>query len=379
MAEKPPSQPGQGHTAQEDTGQVPDLGALRRRIDALDERIQALISQRAELAQTVAKSKQGSASDVTAYYRPEREAQVLRAVTARNQGPLSNETLVRLFREIMSACLAQQKPLNVAYLGPQGTFSEQASYRFFGHAINALPESSIDAVFAEVEAGVADFGVVPVENSTEGAVNNTLDMFLSSPLKICGELDLPIHHNLMSHETGLDSISTVFSHRQSLAQCRGWLRDNLPRAECVAVASNAEAARRASITPHSAAVAGDSAAAIYELNVLHKHIEDKTDNSTRFLIIGKKLLAASGDDRTSLLVAAKDQPGALFHILQPLAENGVSMTRIESRPSRQGKWDYVFFIDVDGHVEDENLARGLRQLGRVTTLLKVLGSYPKSV
>jgi len=370
---------GQGSTGKNRAEKSPDLALLRQRIDALDENIQALISQRAQLAQAVAKSKQTNAADVAAYYRPEREAQVLRAVKARNQGPLSDETLVRLFREIMSACLAQQKPLKVAYLGPQGTFSEMASYRFFGHAIHALPESSIDAVFAEVEAGVADFGVVPVENSTEGAVNNTLDMFLSSPLKICGELDLPVHHNLMSQETSLENIHTVYSHRQSLAQCRGWLHDNLPQAERVAVASNAEAARRASITPHSAAVAGDSAAAIYELNVLHKNIEDKTDNSTRFLIIGKKILAPSGDDRTSLLVAARDQPGALFHILQPLAENGVSMTRIESRPSRQGKWDYVFFIDVDGHAEDENLARGLRQLGRVTTLLKVLGSYPKSV
>jgi chorismate mutase/prephenate dehydratase len=363
----------------EKTEAAPPLKALRQQIDALDEQIQRLISERAQLAQQVANSKQRQDSGSAAYYRPEREAQVLRAVKARNQGPLPDETLVRLFREIMSACLAQQKPLKIAYLGPQGTFSEMASYRYFGHAIHALPENSIDAVFAEVEAGIADFGVVPVENSTEGSVNNTLDMFLSSPLKICGELDLPIHHNLMSNETRLDTIKVVFSHRQSLAQCRGWLNENLPQAERVAVASNAEAARRASLTPHSAAIAGDSAAAIYELNMLHKNIEDKADNSTRFLIIGKQLLSASGDDRTSLLVAAKDQPGALFHILQPLAENGISMTRIESRPSRQGKWDYVFFIDVDGHAEDENLARGLRQLARVTTLLKVLGSYPKSV
>jgi len=358
---------------------TPSLEALRAAIDALDARIQALISQRAELALSVAKRKQSDSEQSAAYYRPEREAQVLRAVKARNQGPLSDETLVRLFREIMSACLAQQKPLSVAYLGPHGTFSEMASYRYFGHAINALPENTIEAVFAEVEAGVADFGVVPVENSTEGAVNNTLDMFLSSPLKICGELDLPIHHNLMSTETRLDAIQTVFSHRQSLAQCRGWLRENLPEAECIPVASNAEAARRAGLTPNSAAIAGDSAAAVYQLNVLHRNIEDKADNSTRFLMIGKEILAPSGDDRTSLLVAAKDQPGALFHILQPLAENGISMTRIESRPSRQGKWDYVFFIDVDGHVEGENMARGLRQLSRVTTLLKVLGSYPKSV
>ncbi len=356
-----------------------DLEQLRARIDMLDERIQTLISQRAALAREIAHSKQFTGAKQVAFYRPEREAQVLRAVKARNQGPLSDETLVRLFREIMSACLAQQKPLKVAYLGPQGTFSEMAAHRFFGHAIHTLPEDSIDAVFAEVEAGVADFGVVPVENSTEGAVNNTLDMFLSSPLKICGELDLPIHHNLMSHEARLDAITTIFSHRQSLAQCRGWLRENMPQAKCVAVSSNAEAARRASMTQASAAIAGESAAAVYELNVLCRRIEDKTDNSTRFLVIGSQLLSASGDDRTSLLVAAQDQPGALFHILKPLADNGISMTRIESRPSRQGKWDYVFFIDVDGHVDDENLARGLRQLRRVTTVMKILGSYPKSV
>lgn len=351
---------------------------MRNEIDSIDANIQELISKRAGIAAHVAQTKAKSESG-GAFYRPEREAQVLRAVKARNQGPLNDETLVRLFREIMSACLAQQKPLNIAYLGPAGTFSELATYKYFGHSVSAMPVTSIDSVFNEVEAGIADFGIVPVENSTEGAVNNTLDMFLSSPLKICGELDLPIHHNLMSKNKKLTEINTVFSHRQSLAQCRSWLKENMPHAECIAVSSNAEAAKRAQYTEHSAAIAGESAAHMYGLDIIHKEIEDRTDNSTRFLIIGKQILVSSGEDRTSLLVAAKDQPGALFHILKPLSECGVSMTRIESRPSKLGKWDYVFFIDVDGHKDDENLAKALRLLERITTQLKVLGSYPKSV
>lgn len=355
-----------------------DLSKLRDEIDNIDANIQELISKRAGIATQVAQTKAKSESG-GAFYRPEREAQVLRAVKARNKGPLKDETLVRLFREIMSACLAQQKPLNIAYLGPAGTFSELATYKYFGHSVSAMPVTSIDSVFNEVEAGIADFGIVPVENSTEGAVNNTLDMFLSSPLKICGELDLPIHHNLMSKISKLQEINTVFSHRQSLAQCRAWLKENMPHAECIAVSSNAEAAKRAQYTEHSAAIAGESAAHMYGLDIIHKEIEDRSDNSTRFLIIGKQILVASGEDRTSLLVAAKDQPGALFHILKPLSECGVSMTRIESRPSKLGKWDYVFFIDVDGHKDDENLAKALRMLERITTQLKVLGSYPKSV
>lgn len=355
-----------------------DLSKLREQIDSIDSNIQELISQRAEIASSVAKTKAKSKSG-GAFYRPEREVQVLRAVKARNDGPLKDETLVRLFREIMSACLAQQKPLNIAYLGPAGTFSEMATYKYFGHSVSAMPVTSIDSVFAEVEAGIADFGMVPVENSTEGAVNNTLDMFITSPLKICGELDLPIHHNLMSKTKDIQEITTVFSHRQSLAQCRTWLKENLPNAECIAVSSNAEAAKRAQYSENCAAIAGESAAHMYGLKLLHKEIEDRADNSTRFIVIGKQLLVASGDDKTSLLVAVKEQTGALFQILKPLHDCGVSMTRIESRPSKVGKWDYVFYIDVDGHNEENNLAKALRLMQRVTTQFKILGSYPKSV
>lgn len=354
------------------------LQSLRQKIDGVDEQIQQLITRRAALANEVVKSK-SKADSGGFYYRPEREAQVLRAVVERNQGPLNNEVLVRLFREIMSACLAQQKPLNIAFLGPEGTFSEMATYRFFGHSVHALPESSIDRVFTEVEAGAADFGVVPVENSTEGAVNNTLDMFIASPLKICGELDLPIHQCLMSKCERLEQVEQVFSHRQSLAQCRGWLREHLPNAQTIAVGSNAEAARKAAHSQQAAAIAGESAAAMYGLRLLFKGIEDQADNTTRFLIIGKQLLAPGGKDKTSLMIAAHDEPGVLFHILKPLNDCGISMTRIESRPSKQGRWDYIFFIDVNGHVEDENLAKAIRMMERFTHKLKILGSYPQSI
>jgi chorismate mutase/prephenate dehydratase len=354
------------------------LATLRQRIDKIDSDIQELITARAEIANDVAKSKSQSESGGF-YYRPEREAQVLRAVKERNKGPLSDEALLRLFKEIMSACLAQQKPLNIAFLGPEGTFSEMATYKYFGHSVKSMPEETIDHVFAEVEAGAADFGVVPIENSTEGAVNNTLDMFISSPLKICGEIDLPIHHNLMSKQSHLKDINVIYSHSQSLAQCRNWLRSHAKNIETVAVNSNAEAARKASFNEHAAAIAGESAAAMYGLKILHADIEDQADNATRFLVIGKQILAKSGDDKSSLMVAGKDEPGVLFQILKPLNDFGVSMKRIESRPSKRAKWDYVFFIDVEGHVEDDNLAQAIAAMNRYTSDLKVLGSYPKSI
>ena len=354
------------------------LATLRQRIDKIDSDIQELITARAEIANDVAKSKSQSESGGF-YYRPEREAQVLRAVKERNKGPLSDEALLRLFKEIMSACLAQQKPLNIAFLGPEGTFSEMATYKYFGHSVKSMPEETIDHVFAEVEAGAADFGVVPIENSTEGAVNNTLDMFINSPLKICGEIDLPIHHNLMSKQSHLSDINVIYSHRQSLAQCRNWLREHAKNIETVAVNSNAEAARKASFNEHAAAIAGESAAAMYGLKILHADIEDQADNATRFLVIGKQVLAKSGDDKSSLMVAGKDEPGVLFQILKPLNDFGVSMKRIESRPSKRAKWDYVFFIDVEGHVEDDNLAQAIAAMNRYTSELKVLGSYPKSI
>jgi chorismate mutase/prephenate dehydratase len=357
-----------------------DLAAIRAQIDEIDARIQSLLSERARYAQRVGISKSGSGRAVD-FYRPEREAQVLRKVLERNEGPLRDEELARLFREIMSACLAQQEPLKVAFLGPEGTFTQAAVLKQFGASVRALPLPAIDEVFHEVEGGIADFGVVPIENSTEGTVNHTLDMFLSTSLKICGEVEMRISHCLMGRMTGLASVRRVCAHAQALAQCRGWLDEHLPEAERVPVSSNAEGARRARDERGSAAIAARAAAEIYGLNVIVGEIEDRADNTTRFLVVGRKLFAASGIDKTTLLVSASDTAGAgaLFKLLEPLAEHAVNMTRIESRPSHKRKWDYVFFIDIEGHVSDPAVARALASLEQRASLFKVLGSYPRAV
>ena len=355
------------------------LPAIRGEIDSIDAEIHALISRRARLAQTVGVTKR--AAGTADFYRPEREAEVLRTVVERNKGPLSNEEMVRLFREIMSACLAQQEPLKIAFLGPEGTFTQQAVLKHFGHSVRALPMAAIDEVFREVESGVADFGVVPIENSTEGTVSHTADMFLLSPLRICGEVELRVHQHLLGRVEGLQQIERICSHQQSLAQCRGWLAENLPHVERIAVSSNAEAARRARDESGTTAIAGSAAAEVYGLNVLVPQIEDRPDNTTRFLVVGRKLLAASGRDRTTLLLSAPDTlgAGALVKLLGPFAEHGISLTRLESRPSRRKKWDYVFFVDIEGHAEDAPVARALAEVKKVASLLKILGSYPRAV
>ena len=357
-----------------------ELAAVRSRIDAVDEQIHHAINERARLAQQVGISKTAAGRAVD-FYRPEREAQVLRRARARNAGPLRDAEVLRLFREIMSACLAQQEPLKVAFLGPEGTFTQTAVLNHFGHSVRALPLASIDEVFHEVEAGSADFGVVPIENSSEGTVNHTLDRFLSSPLKICGEVELRIRQHLMGSMNALGRIVRVCSHPQSLAQCREWLEEHLPGIEQVPVSSNAEGARRARDEKGTAAIAGDTAAEVYGLKVLAAEIEDRADNTTRFLVLGPKLFAPSGEDRTTLLVSVlhTDAPGALYRLLEPLAKHRVSLTRIESRPSRRRKWDYVFFIDFEGHVEDKHIAKALAALKKRASLFRVLGSYPRAV
>ena len=360
--------------------QALDLDLVRTTIDELDSNIQELISERARLAQEVGKAKTGAARAAD-YYRPEREAQVLRNALLRNKGPLRDEEIVRLFREIMSSCLAQQEPLKIGYLGPEGTFTQSAVSKFFGHSVRAMPLQSIDEVFQEVESGVADFGIVPVENSTEGTVNHTVDRFLISPLKICGEVELRVEQHIMGKISGLEDIKRVCAHAQALAQCRGWLSEYLPEVERVAVSSNAEGARRARDELGTAAIAGSTAADLYDLKVLVANIEDKPDNTTRFLVIGTELLAPSGDDKTSILVSAADtdSPGALYRLLEPLARHEISMTRIESRPSRRRKWHYVFFMDLEGHVGDPRLGSALAELEKQASLFRVLGSYPKAV
>ena len=352
------------------------LAEIRARIDEIDDRLLALFNERARCAEEIARIKREQDPEPV-FYRPEREAQILRRIRENNPGPLSDEEVTRLVREVMSACLAHEQPLTVAYLGPEGTFTEAAAYRHFGHSIRTRKLDAIDEVFREVEAGSAHYGVVPVENSTEGVVNHTLDMFMRSPLKICGEVQLRIALHLLSREDSLARVARVYAHSQALAQSREWLDANLPRAERVPVSSNGEAARRAAEEEGAAAIASEAAAEHYGLSLLARDIEDEPGNTTRFLVIGDQDVGPSGEDKTSLLVSVKNRPGALYGLLSPFARHGISMTRIESRPSRRGVWDYVFFIDVEGHVTDTPVATALAELEEQASLLRVLGSYPR--
>ncbi|WP_062270493.1 prephenate dehydratase [Endozoicomonas arenosclerae] len=355
------------------------LKGLRTKIDKLDRDILQLISDRARCAQDVAKVKQNEDS-AAVFYRPEREAQVLRRVMERNGGPLDDEEMARLFREIMSACLALEEPVHVAFLGPEGTFTQQAAMKHFGHSAVSVPMAAIDEVFREVTAGAVRYGVVPVENSTEGVISHTLDSFMDSSLKICGEVVLRIHqHLLVSENTRRDHITRIYSHAQSLAQCRKWLDAHWPMAERVAVSSNAEAAKRIKGEWNSAAIAGDMAADIYGLKKISEKIEDQPDNSTRFLIIGHQDVPASGADKTSIVVSMRNQPGALHAILEVFHVHDIDLTRVETRPSRSGIWNYVFFIDFEGHKDDPVVQKVLEKLGDRVNDLRVLGSYPKGV
>ncbi len=359
--------------------QAPVLADVRAHIDGIDRQIQGLIADRAAYALQVGKAK-GKLAAAVDYYRPEREAQVLRMVVDRNEGPLSDEVLVHVFREIMSACLAQQEPLKVGFLGPEGTFSQQAVMKHFGRSAHGLPLASIEEVFQEVENGNADFGVVPVENSGQGTIQVTLDMFLTSNLKICGEVELRVHQYLLSRTGRIEDIERIYSHPQSFAQTSSWLRSNLPKVEKIPVSSNAEGARRARNSDDAAAIAGESAGHVYGLKkVIMASIEDDADNTTRFLVIGRQIFPSSGHDRTSVLVFIRDQPGALFNVLSPFARHGISMNRIESRPSHHAKWEYGFFIDLAGHVEDESMKKALAELEAHSAQIKVLGSYPVAV
>jgi len=355
-----------------------ELRAIRERIDAVDRKLLELINERARLALGVADIK-ARAGDGNHYYRPDREAEVRRALIKANRGPLSNEEISRLFQEIVSACRALEMPMRVGFLGPEGTFTEAAVHRHFGHSVEVVPLDTIDAVFREVAAGGCDYGVVPVENSTEGMVSHTLDMFVSSRLAICGEVELRIRHFLLARTGTLADIRRVYSHQQSFAQCRKWLDAHMPAVERYPVNSNAEAARRACDEPGAGAIAGKVAAEAYGLDVIAPNIEDEPDNTTRFLVVGTRSVAPSGNDKTSLLLSAKNQPGALYRLLEPFARRNISMTRIESRPSRMGVWEYVFFVDIEGHAEEENVAGALEEIERNASLMKVLGSYPRAI
>ena len=355
-----------------------ELDKIRKKIDQVDRKLIELISERASLASEIAKIKKQDGTD-TSFYRPEREARVIKQAISENKGPLSNEEIARLFRELMSACLRLEQVMKIGYLGPQGTFTQTAALKHFGHSIEAVELSSIDQVFHEVMSGACHFGVVPIENSIEGVVNHTLDMLINSNLTICGEVELKIHQYLLSKSIDVGSVDTIFSHQHSFAQCRRWLDNHMPKAECITVASNAEAARLASGKDKSAAIAGESAAELYDLTILAKNIEDESDNTTRFLVIGNIDVPPSGHDKSSLLFSMPSKPGSLLKMLSCFAENSVNLTRIESRPSRQGMWEYVFFVDVDGHIEDPAVAAAIKSLESEASVIKIFGSYPKAV
>lgn len=356
---------------------------IRDCIDAIDDEMLELISKRAKCAEEVGVVKREAGETDIWFYRPEREAQILNRVSKNNNGPLANERITAIYREVISSCLALEQSIKVAFLGPEGTFSQEASNKHFGQAVQTVPVGSIGQVFKEVENGTVDYGVVPIENSTEGVIAYTLDVFMNSPLKISGEIKLRIHQNLMvSPESSKDDwkkVERIYSHQQSLAQCREWLDNNLPKAERIPVSSNTEAARMALEDDSSAAIAGALAAKTYGLSIAKDNIEDSKDNTTRFLVIGKQDVPPSGADKTTLMISAKNRPGALYHLLAPLANHGLDMTRIESRPSRNANWEYYFFVDVDGHQQDKNVAKALKELEAEAELIRVLGSYPKSI
>jgi chorismate mutase / prephenate dehydratase len=351
------------------------LTALRRQIDAVDASIVASLNQRAQLALAVGKVKQETGAPV---YRPEREAQVLLKLTEGNGGPLPDAALAAIYREVISACRELERRMRIAYLGPPGTFSEEALRRHFGDGVEAISCSSIDEVFRATESGACDFGVAPIENSTEGAVNRTMDLLQHTGLEISGEVSIPIRHNLLAACTSIAGVSRICAHPQALAQCQTWLDRNAAGIERVPVSSNAEGARLASIEPHTAAIAGEGAARVYSLEFIGRSIQDDPSNRTRFIVLGKYRCAPTGADQTSLILSVPDRAGAVHALIEPLARHGVSMKRFESRPARQGNWEYYFYIDVLGHQADAEVASALTELRDNAAFYRVIGSYPRA-
>lgn len=356
-----------------------NLQQLRVKIDSVDQQLLALLNQRASLAHEVGELKRIDGSPV---FRPEREAQVIQALQAANPGPLKGESIAHIWRQIMSACRALEAPQRVAYLGPAGTFSEQAAVQFFGSSIEHLPCASFDEVFRAATSGSAEFGVVPVENNTEGVVTRTLDLFLNSPLHVVGETSLLVRHHLLRLSSSLDGIEVVLGHAQALAQCQNWLNTHLPDVERRAVSSNAEGARLAASNPAWAGIAGERAGTEFGLHTAAHAIQDDAFNRTRFAVIClPQVLSApqaSGKDCVSLIVSVPNKPGAVHDILVPLKTHGVSMTRFESRPARSGQWEYYFYIDLQGHPSQPNVAAALKDLRQLCAFYKVLGTYPVS-
>ena len=358
-----------------------ELGKARAQIDAIDAELQKLISQRARVAEEVREIKLRSGGAAGDHYRPAREAEVLKRAMARNEGPLPDEMMARLMREIMSACLALESPLSVAYLGPEGTYTQAAVYKHFGHQVAARAVSAIDEIFRDVESGIAAYGVVPIENSTEGVVSSTLDLLANTPLSICGEVWLPVHHQLLSRHERLEEVQAVYAHPQSFAQCRRWLDTRLAGAAREPLASNGAAAKRVAESGQGAAIASAAAGELYGLRVLAANVEDDPNNTTRFLVIGRQNPEVTGADRTSLVCSAPSggEAGALFRLLEPFAAASINLSKIESRPSRRGVWDYNFFLDLEGHRAEAHVAQALEEVRKRSAFFKILGSYPRAV
>ncbi len=351
-----------------------EIAHLRQAIDSLDQRIVELLNERAGCAQEIGRLKGNSA-----VYRPEREAEVLQNAIRGSRGPLRAESLAHVFTAIMSACRALERPLSVAFLGPAGTFSEMALFRHFGREVRTVSCSSIDEVFRQAETNAVNYAIVPVENSTEGSIGRTLDLLLQTPLKICAEVMQRVRQHLMGREDDLSRIVRVYSHAQSLGQCQGWLAGHLPSAERLPVFSNAEAARLASVETGAAAIAGELAAERYGLRILAANIEDDQNNTTRFFVLGNQDTRPSGKDRTSLVMSAPNRPGAVHALVAPFAKAGISMRKIESRPARTGTWEYLFYVDLEGHQEEAAIAASLDELRTLAPFLKVFGSYPAAI
>ncbi len=357
----------------------PTLASLRQAIDAVDDQVLALLNRRAGLAAEVGRLKSEVAPEAL-FHAPKREREVLARLEAANGGPFPDAAVRTIFQEIMSACLSLEKPLRVAFLGPEGTFTHLAARHQFGGSSQALPQGTIQAVFQAVERARADYGVVPVENATEGAVDSTLDAFLESPLRICAEILLPVDQALLVRP-GLDlaSVRRVYSHAQGLGQCSRWLESHIPRADRIEAPSTTEAARLAREDGEGAAVASELAAELFGLQVAETKIQDLAANATRFLVLGPRSAEPTGRDRTTLLALARDGSGALLRLLEPLARRGLNLSRIQSRPTRRNLWEYAFFLDVEGHAEDPPMAEALVELQHACASLKVLGSYPQAV
>ena len=354
------------------------LAEVRKKLDTIDLEIQSLLNKRATLAMEVAHIKQATDADPV-YYRPEREAQILRQIRDRNTGPMDSQSIVDIFRSILTACLALQQKIKIAFLGPEGTFSHAASLKHFGNAVQTLSVTTIQQVFHVVDTQQAHYGVVPIENSTTGVINTTLDALMTSPLYICGEIILPIHHYFLRKKNNDKPVKRIYSHEQSFAQCQNWLSNNFIDAEKIPVNSNGMAAEMAQQDAESAAIAGSYAADTYDLEKIAQHIEDNTHNQTRFLVVGRQKTLPSGQDKTSLLISTPHIPGALIDLLKPFSDAGVNITLIESRPYQHRNWSYLFFVDVEGHQDDKPVKQALEILGSKPILLNILGSYPRAI